>query len=115
MFVLMDIEWIENQIHYITPTQIAAMRVDEQWRCHDRFYSRIRPRDSSFHQWAHMAYTGAAGRRPPCGGVSRNIFAFRSMMRPPMLPPRGGEQNGKDERRSVLPPSYENFSPEDLC
>ena len=60
MFVLMDIEWIENRIRHINPTQIAAMRVDEQWRCHDRFYSRIRPRDSSFHQWAHMAYTGAA-------------------------------------------------------
>ena len=115
MFVLMDIEWIENQIHYITPTQIAAMRVDEQWRCHDRFYSRIRPRDSSFHQWAHMAYTGAAGRRPPCGGVSRNIFAFRSMMRPPMLPPRGGRaetastERERDDQSAPLP--TKNFHP----
>lgn len=60
MFVLMDIEWIENRIHHICPTQIAAMRVDEQWHCLDLFYSRIRPRDSSFHQWKHMAYSGAS-------------------------------------------------------
>ena len=58
MFVLMDIEWIENRIHYISPTQIAAMRVDEQWNSIDRFYSRIAPRDTSFHTWKHMAYTG---------------------------------------------------------
>lgn len=59
MFVLMDIEWIENRIHHICPTQIAAMRVDEQWHCLELFYSRIRPRDNSFHKWKHMAYTGA--------------------------------------------------------
>lgn len=45
MFVLMDIEWIENRIHHICPTQIAAMRVDEQWHCLDLFYSRIRDRN----------------------------------------------------------------------
>ena len=58
MFVLMDIEWIENSYSYISPTQIAAYRVDEKWQGHERFYSRIVPRDSSFHQWSHMAYTG---------------------------------------------------------
>lgn len=58
MFVLMDIEWIENRYHHINPTQIAAMRVDEQWNCQERFYSRIYPRDNSFHNWKHMAYIG---------------------------------------------------------
>lgn len=58
MFVLMDIEWIENRYHHINPTQIAAMRVDEQWNCQDQFYSRIYPRDNSFHNWKHMAYIG---------------------------------------------------------
>ncbi len=58
MFVLMDIEWIENRCHHISPTQIAAMRVDEHWNCQDQFYSRIAPRDPSFHNWNHMAYIG---------------------------------------------------------
>jgi len=60
MFVLMDIEWVENSQHHISPTQIAAMRVDEQWQCIDRFYSRIAPRDSSFHCWKHVAYAGGS-------------------------------------------------------
>ncbi len=60
MFVLMDIEWIENRCHHINPTQIAAMRVDGQWNCCERFFSRIYPRDNSFHNWKHMAYTGGA-------------------------------------------------------
>ena len=119
MFVLMDIEWIENQIHYITPTQIAAMRVDEQWRCHNRFYSRIRPRDSSFHQWTHMAYTGAAGRRPQRGGVSRNADPIRADRAAGQVAPHAGASrnsvDGKEERRSILPPSYKKFSPEGLC
>ena len=59
MLVLMDIEWLEDRKHHINPTQIAAMRVDAQWNCRDRFYSRIRPRDCSFHVWEHVAYTGA--------------------------------------------------------
>lgn len=58
MFVLMDIEWIENAAHHINPTQIAAIRTDEQWNSLDRFYARIHPRDSSFHIWNHVAYSG---------------------------------------------------------
>lgn len=61
MFVLMDIEWVENQAQDISSTQLAAMRVDEHWNSQDRFYSRIRPTDSSFYQWEHMAYTGGTG------------------------------------------------------
>lgn len=58
MFVLMDIEWVENQAQDVSPTQLAAMRVDEHWNGQDRFYSRIRPKNGSFYQWQHMAYTG---------------------------------------------------------
>lgn len=58
MYVLMDIEWITNRDQQINPTQIAAMRVDEQWNESNRFFARIRPRDSSFHQWDHMGYSG---------------------------------------------------------
>lgn len=58
MYVLMDIEWITNRSNHICPTQIAALRVSEQWNETDRFFARIRPRDSSFHQWNHMGYSG---------------------------------------------------------
>lgn len=60
MYVLMDIEWATNDKHYFSPSQIAAMRVDEQWKCTSKFYSRIRPRDSSFYLWDHSAYTGGS-------------------------------------------------------
>jgi len=58
MYVLMDIEWITNSDNHINPTQIAALRVDEHWNETGRFFERIRPRDSSFHQWNHMGYSG---------------------------------------------------------
>ena len=58
MYVLADVEWVENDQGLISFTQIAMFRVDEKWklvRCKSR---RIRPKDSSFHQWDHMAFTG---------------------------------------------------------
>ena len=47
MLVLMDMEWIENRMHYFCPTQISAMRVDNRWNCIDRFDALIKPLDSS--------------------------------------------------------------------
>lgn len=58
MFVLMDLEWVENREHHVSPVQLAAMRTDGAWTCLDRFYTRAAPRDGSFHDWTHMAYTG---------------------------------------------------------
>lgn len=58
MFVLMDIEWIINDRGHICPTQIAALRVTDQWISRDSFYERMCPRDSSFYQWDHVAYSG---------------------------------------------------------
>lgn len=58
MYVLLDMEWVTNNIRHISPTQIAAMRVDDSWYRSALFYSRIRPRDESFHQWSDIAYTG---------------------------------------------------------
>lgn len=58
MFVLMDMEWIINDRGHICPTQIAALRVTDQWISRDSFYERMRPRDSSFYQWDHVAYSG---------------------------------------------------------
>lgn len=58
MFVLMDMEWIINDRGHICPILIAALRVTDQWISRDSFYERMRPRDSSFYQWDHLAYTG---------------------------------------------------------
>lgn len=41
MYVLMDIEWVQNKKKMRCPTQIAAMRVDECWRFRNIFYTRI--------------------------------------------------------------------------
>ena len=58
MFVITDLEWITNSNGHHSPTQIAAIRVDEQWNTIDEFNSFIRPRDAEFHIWNHVAYTG---------------------------------------------------------
>ena len=58
MIVLMDMEWITNDRGHICPTQIAAHRVTDQWFSRDSFYQRICPRDSSFYQWDHVAFSG---------------------------------------------------------
>ncbi len=62
MFVIMDMEWVTNRAGHCTPTQISAIRVDEQWNTIDKFNSLIRPRDTSFYDWRHVAYKG--GKAP---------------------------------------------------
>ena len=59
MFVIADIEWMTNKDGHQSPTQLAAIRVDNEWNEIDTFYSLIRPRDSEFHDWKHVSYTGA--------------------------------------------------------
>ena len=58
MFVIADIEWMTNEDGHHSPTQLAAIRVDESWNEVDAFASLIRPRDSEFHVWRHVSYTG---------------------------------------------------------
>ncbi len=58
MFVIADIEWITNAEGHHSPTQLAGIRVDEKWNEISSFKSFIRPRDSEFHEWNHVAYTG---------------------------------------------------------
>ena len=60
MFVLTDIEWMTNSAGHFSPTQLSAIKVDENWNEIDRFDSLIRPRDSEFHDWKHVAYTGGS-------------------------------------------------------
>ena len=58
MYVLADVEWVENQSGLISFAQIAMIRVDEKWKLVRGISRRMRPKDSSFHQWDHIAFTG---------------------------------------------------------
>lgn len=58
MLVIADIEWMTNKDGHHSPTQLAAIRVDEKWNEADKFASLIRPRDSEFHDWRHVSFTG---------------------------------------------------------
>jgi len=63
MFVLADIEWITNAHGVHSPTQLSAIRVDENWSEISSFHSLIRPKDDSFHDWNHDAYSGGNAYR----------------------------------------------------
>lgn len=80
MYILMDIEWVQNENQRRHPTQIAAMRVDEHWRFQNMYYTRIQPPDESFHQWEHMAYAGGSAEdflsAPVITEVSKLIKAW---------------------------------------
>lgn len=58
MYVVADVEWVENKVGKRSPTQISAARVDEKWNEIEQYTSCIRPMDASFHDWEHVAYTG---------------------------------------------------------
>lgn len=60
MYILADLEWVENEEKKISFTQIAMVRVDENWVPVSSIYRRIRPLDASFYLWKHMAYTGGS-------------------------------------------------------
>ncbi len=72
MFVLADIEWNVNERGEKFPTQIAALKVDDQWNVTERFDSFIRPRDESFHNWGHVSYRGGDVNSFLC---ARNAYA----------------------------------------
>lgn len=58
MYVIVDLEWVENYQKKCSFTQIALTRVDDEWNPVDDYFSFIRPSNSSFHQWGHVGYTG---------------------------------------------------------
>lgn len=59
MYVIMDMEWIENRNKVPYPTQIAALRVDQRWNRQECFSSLIKPYDYTCHYWDHISYNGA--------------------------------------------------------
>lgn len=58
MYVLADLEWVEKENKRIFFTQIAMVRVAENWQPVSSIYRRIRPENISSHLWEHMAFTG---------------------------------------------------------
>ena len=58
MYVLCAMEIVRNHQNLFSATQLAAMRVDENWVRKDTFHSPIEPLDASFHQWQDPAFTG---------------------------------------------------------
>ena len=41
MFVLADMEWMTNENGHYSPTQLAAVKVDENWNIVDKFESLL--------------------------------------------------------------------------
>lgn len=58
MYIIADVEWVQNKENKQSPTQLSAVRVDNEWNIVDEFSSYIRPLDASFHDWKHVAYAG---------------------------------------------------------
>lgn len=48
MYVLIDMEWVTNRHGNHWPTQLAAIRVDEEWQTVDSFSVLFRPKDITF-------------------------------------------------------------------
>lgn len=59
MYVLVDFEWIQRGEH-IKPTQLAAIRVDENWNTISEFSGIFMHKKISSSDWAHIAYTGVS-------------------------------------------------------
>ena len=64
MYVLIDMEWVTNRHGNHWPTQLAAIRVDEEWQTVDSFSVLFRPKDITFQKWDHMAER-VQRRNPP--------------------------------------------------
>ncbi len=58
MFVIVDLEWITDDDGHYVPTQLAAIRVNEDWESIGLFSSFIKPRNMGEYNWSHPAYTG---------------------------------------------------------
>ena len=82
MFILADIEWIEDKQGQKSLTQIAAEKVNENWETVDSFSEYIVYNKELFHKWNHMAYTGLAKEgvehTKPFGVVMDNFFRWIS-------------------------------------
>ena len=83
MYVLIDVEWVENQKNDKSISQIAMTRVGENWDAIDSFYSRIAPKDHTFRIWHHVGYTGGTSEDFRLAPYGYEVFAkVRAWLRP---------------------------------
>ena len=83
MIVLVDMEWVENKQRRVTPTQLSAIRVDDEWEPVDEFHSLCYPQNASFYQWNHVAYSGGNERDFLYAPPARQVFArFQNWLLP---------------------------------
>ena len=84
MYVLVDMEWIKkNHRGDHWPTQLAAMRVDCAWNTVDSFSILFRPKDLTFQQWGHMAFSGWSRAQFQHGeGLHSALNAFQQWLLP---------------------------------
>ena len=83
MIVLTDLEWVENQNQHVTPTQLAALRVNEAWEPVSMFQMLCRPLDASFHLWNHVAFAGAPQEAFLFAPSARTVFErFAAWLKP---------------------------------
>ncbi len=75
MYVIADIEWNTNEFGLKYPTQLAAVKVDENWNVFCKFASFIRPRDESFHNWWHVSYRGGSAANFLNARVAYSVLA----------------------------------------
>lgn len=82
MYVLMDLEWFETQSGKKCPTQIAALRMSEEWTTTDTFYERICPSEGVTVPWNHISFAQEPSENylyAPCAGT---VFGeFRDWLR----------------------------------
>ncbi len=83
MYVLTDIEWITDKKDNLYPTQLAAIKVDEQWKAVDGFSSFIKQQNPQSCDWEMMAYTGGSEqdfiKAPDAGTVLNNFLNWLSV------------------------------------
>ncbi len=58
MFVLADIEWLQEIDRANAMTLLSAIKVDEHWNEVEFFKRFVRPRGNGAHRWGHASYTG---------------------------------------------------------
>ncbi len=77
MFVVVDIEWANNDQNHQSLTQLAAAKLDDNWRVTDTFSTLIRPQNASFEDWAQVCYNGGSPevfRQAPAAIVALSRF-----------------------------------------
>mgnify|MGYP003310575788 CR=1 FL=1 len=58
MYVIMDIEWVDESPESKYITQIAAVRVNENWETKDSFTRLVSPSQMANVDWQHVAFNG---------------------------------------------------------